>query len=204
MKRNPMIAALAALLMTLGPVLAYSTEWKDGLTPTNGLAPAAPAIGVWDGSVFHTAKGDADGNLYTRPVPPGMQVIQVKSNQTLADAATDTSFVPFQTSQYRQMYFLLRIKAATFAATGAVELAIKSNTSATADSTSLGWWYQMGSGQRGARVAMTTTLLDRWKMIAISDSTSGIPYWAPYSAVAITNKTSKPMIYDLFILGVPW
>ncbi len=62
MKRNPFAAALAVMLI-LAPSLGMASEWKDGYTPSNGVAPGTAGVGVWDGATFRAARGDASGIL---------------------------------------------------------------------------------------------------------------------------------------------
>ena len=198
------LAALSALVFLSMPVMALATEWKDGNTPSNGVAPSGQQAVGWDGSSNRALKTDADGNLYTRLIVPGMVTIAHKTNIALASATVDTSSVPVQVNQYRQLYGILRVKEASLAATAAIEVSIKGCLTAQTDSTALGWWFPLGLGDRDGKTIYTASQTDRWKMIAIVDSLNGTPFQAPYAAFAITNRTGAQIKYDFWILGVPW
>ncbi len=199
------LGLILALVASLAGSVAARADVNYGVTPSNGKPAPGPLGYTWNGSAWLPLPSDTDGNLYVRSITPNMVVISHKTNVTVASAGVDTSAVPFQTSQYRQLYAFLRVKAGSFASGAALEIAAKGCFTAQTDSTALGWWFAMGGGasQKG-RVAMLTTLADRWKMIPLADSISGQIYQAPYTELAITNRTGAQIIYDLWLLGVPW
>lgn len=203
MKRNPMIAALAALML-FAPTFALATEWKDGYTPSNGVSPGAQPIGTWNGSTFKAATGDPDGNVFSRILPPAYELIEQKSNVTVASAGIDSSAIPVTCGNYRQMYVLMRIKGASFAAAAALEIAAKGHLAAQLDSTALGWYYPMGGGGRRGKTIYLTDLRSRWFFVPLVDSLNGTPFQFPYFSHYITNLTGAQVICDTWVYGVRW
>lgn len=201
---RPIALALAVVTALSLTSTAHGEEVPSGKVPGNGKPPAVTPGGSWNGTSTIIQPGDSDGNPYVRLATPGMVVIQHKSNVTITSAATDTSTVPFQTSQYRMLYALVRVKSITAGWGGALDIAIKANTSATADSTALGWYFKMGGGTHGGRVAMLSGPIDRWQMIPMADTLSGLPFQAPYAALSLFNRAGSQLILDLWLLGVPW
>lgn len=196
------LAALCAALLLASPAAA---DVNFGQTPAGGKPAPGPLGYVWTGSAWVPAAGDDAGNTFGRQATPNMQVINHKTNLSMNAAAVDTSVVPFTTAAYRQMFVLVRIKSVAGLWGGALDIAVKANTSATADSTSLGWYFKMGgASHHGGRVAMLSGPTDRWQMIPLVDSTNGVPYQAPYTALSILNRAGSAIVLDLWLLGVPW
>lgn len=63
MKRNPGLAAVAALWILASPALVLASEWPDGYQKANGTAQQAQPIGAFDGSSQRALRSDASGIL---------------------------------------------------------------------------------------------------------------------------------------------
>lgn len=195
---NRMILALLCALLVALPARA---DVNYGVAPSNGRPAAGPLGYNWNGTSWVPNAGDADGNTFTRNQPI-FDVVPHRISVTLASAGSDSSSVPFPLTGYRQIYAQIRLKAASFAATGCIVLAFKGSNSALTDSTALGYWYPLGVQSRRGKTLRTLDLTDRWQMIPLSDSLTNVPMQDLYGSVYVTNLTGAQIIYDLSFLGV--
>lgn len=82
------LAALAALLLVLSPLVAPAGEVLDGDTPPNGAPQSGDLGAVWDGSAHRVKRGDTFGNTDTRDVTKwDWQVggLNLRNNQPIND-----------------------------------------------------------------------------------------------------------------------
>lgn len=204
------LALLCAVWVAAIPPLALAqspnTQGNDG-SPTAG---GGIRILGSDGTNDYKLLLDSSGRLDTKAPYPGMEIIAHKSNVTVASAGIDSSTVPFVTSGYRQMFILLRLKAATFGASSAMEVAVRGFVAAQSDSTAPGWWYRLGGGlEHGKTIYFVNppsstngAFADRTWMIPLTDSLTFTAYQAPYTGVWLRNLTGAQIIYDAWYLGV--
>lgn len=199
--KKKLIALVCACALAI-PLVSHSqspsTQGNNGAPTGTGGVRILGSDGTYDRAL----RLDANGNFVMVSGGPVMEVITHKSNITVASAGYDSSLIPIPVDSYRQIYALLRIKAATFAATGYLQLGIRGHLAASYDSTAVGWSYPMGSGTRQSKSIQLATLNDRWKMIPVVDSLSGVPFQAPYMSVFMQNLTGAQEIHDLWLLGV--
>lgn len=95
------IAALSALVFLVTPMIAFAAEWKDGYTPSNGVAPAGSSQGVWDGTHLNIWKGDSNGiGRVTEEYPITSQFAStaVASTQPVYWCMFSTTLQPFGTA----------------------------------------------------------------------------------------------------------
>lgn len=82
------LAGACAALMFLSP-LSWAAEFKDGNTPSNGVAPGSQAVGGWDGASQRTVRVDASGILRTTE--------EYKTTRATANPFTAANAVPVTT-----------------------------------------------------------------------------------------------------------
>lgn len=195
------LAAAAALIIALAP-LAQAVEVVSGSVPSNGKPPSIVPGGSWNGSSTIIQPGDLDGYPYVRPIAPIFEIIPHRIGVTLASAGSDSSTVPFPLTGYRAIKAQIRLRQASFAATGAIVLAFKGSNSALTDSTALGFWFPLGTQSRKGKTIRTLDLTDRWQEIPLADSLTNQPMTDLYGSVYVTNLTGAQIVYDLSFVGV--
>lgn len=200
MKRNPLAAALLAVLV-LAPCLAFAGEWKDGQAI---VTPYGQPGATSDGSAYRVNRGDSDGNPYVRSWAPTFELVEQKMGVTILSAASDSSMIPVASSAYRQMFLLIRLKTASFAAAAALEIGARGHLIAGADSTQRGFFFTMGNGISNGRTKYLVTLGDRWFTVPLADSATGQPFTFPYVGHYVTNRTGATVTADIQLWGIRW
>lgn len=204
--RNRLVAAMAALVLALAPCMATAAEVVSGVAPSTGKPPSVVPGGSWNGSSTIIQPGDSDGYPFQRWAPPVFEVLPHRIAVTVASGASDSSLVFFPTSNYRQLYAQFRLRAGSYAATAAVEVAFRVSNQALIDSTAMGYWFPIGNGERQGKTLYfptpTSSGSTRWRSFPVADSLSGVPFQGYYGGVYVTNKTGAQIIYDLTFLGV--
>jgi hypothetical protein len=196
------LAALCAVWIAFMPTMCLAQAAIVGSAGSASERGGVRLLGR-DGVNDQGILTDNSGRLDPLAGYPTMELIAHMTNRTIAIGLNDSSTVPFSSAGYTQLFALLRIKAASFAATSKLELAARGVAAAQYDSTALGWWYPLGVGtvRKGKHVPLVT-LLDRWQMIPLTDSLTSTPFQAPFTGLYLSNLTGAQVIYDLWFLGV--
>lgn len=196
-------AVLAVLMLLLTPPLAISAERIPDSTPANGRPGGVDIIGAWDGTSWRVLRTDSDGVLsVTEANSPSFEVINHKTNVTVAAAGVDSSATPVITAGYKRVWALVRIREATVAAAASLEFGVRGHLTAQLDSTA-GWWFKLGAGasKSGKTLAVADFGRDRFVQIPLVDSLSGQFVEAPYMSLWIVNRTGAQIKTDTWLLG---
>lgn len=199
-------AVWIAFLPELALAQSAATQGNDGSPTGSGGVRILGSDGTNDYKFYV----GSDGRLQVGAAYPSMEILTHKTNVTVLAAGVDSSTVPFSTAGYRQIFGLLRLKAASFAVSNYIECAVRANFAAQNDSTAIGWWYPLGTGlEHGKTIRLANApsatngaYADRVWMIPFTDSLTGTPYQSLYTTVFLRNMTGAQTIYDFWILGV--
>lgn len=196
---------LAILACALALTVSTQVQAQQNAVGNNANPTSPPGMRILgsDGTYDRAPLYDANGRQEING-PYGLaDVLQHRTNVSINAAANDSSAIPLDTRGYRQLYVLIRSKAATFgAAPISLQLAVRSVAQAAYDSTAAGWWYPMGKGAKYGKTLPMVDLNDRWKMIPLADSIAQIPFVSPYTGIYTTNLTGATWVGDIWVLGV--
>lgn len=197
------LALLCAVWVAALPHLCFAqaanTSGNDGDPTKTGGVRVLGRDGTYDRGILTNSSGQLD----VLSGYPQMDVLQHRTNVSVNAAANDSSAIPVDTRGYRQLYVLIRSKAASFgAAPISLQLAVRSVSQAAYDSTAAGWWYGLGKGSKYGKTLPMLDLNDRWKMVPLTDSLTFTPFVAPYTGIYLTNLTGAQWIGDTWLLGV--
>lgn len=196
------VAALAAVLLLVSPMLVTADVRVPGDSPADGKPGGARIIGGWNYDLgrWEVADVDEEGRLRVHVEGTPAQIIQHWTAKTILAGVADSSAAPFSTDGYSKVYVLLRYREAS--PSPQVSIAWRSGLSAAVDTTAI-WYDDLGQRDRGGRLLPSYSAADlqspvRMHRFLLTDTTGVALQPSAWSTLRVLNEGARVVI-DLWL-----